>query len=413
MSGVQPALEAVSAGAIATIAVGQSVDSGIVVDVIVRILGFALLAGGVGFAVTVAYRWYSSESIPEGVAVLSGVALVAVWLNTQTVLQDAIIGDADVLAPSTALFTVGTFAVSAIAADAGRRIGEYVASEAGFTSPTSIDEVGQFVRAAGRVITVDLPTEIEDAAGYDPVDEATRAAIAGRTLVFPRRLTVDELRDRLRKRLEADYRIGYVDVDLDADGTVGRLAVGTTPVGIGPTLAPGSVAVAVRGDPAHDATPGDTVEVWSADGDQVRRIATGELRGTVDDVVTLALDTSDAAGLETGQEYRLVTRPGTADAARALRALLRTTAETVTAFSIEAGDSLVGERVDSLPGLVLAIDRSSGEGAASASSVPFPEPDRRLEVGDTCFVLADVDAISRLRSRSRSRSRSHSRSGER
>ncbi|MFP9191840.1 potassium transporter TrkA [Natronosalvus vescus] len=401
MRRAQLALEAVPFGTITAPAVGQFAGSSIVLDVFVRVLGFALLAGGVGLAVTVSYRWYSRESIPEGVAVLSGVALVAIWLNTQTVLQDAIIGDADVLDPSTALFTVGTFAVSAIAADGGRRIGEYVASEAGLTSPTSIDEVGQFVRAAGRVITVDLPAEIEDAAGYDPVDESTRAAIAGRTLVFPRRLTVEELRDRLRKRLESDYGIGYVDLDIDADGTVGRLAVGSTPAGIGPTLAPGSVAIALRGDPAHDATPGDTIEVWSANGDQVRRIGNGELRGTADDVVTLSVDAADASSLETGREYRLVTRPGTADAARALRALLRTTAETVTALSIDAGDSLVGERVESLPGLVLGIDCSSGGDSGSASSVPFPEPDRRLEVGDTCYVLADADAITRLRSRER------------
>ncbi|MFC7233693.1 hypothetical protein ACFQMM_24280 [Saliphagus sp. GCM10025308] len=67
---------------------------------------------------------------------------------------------------------------------------------------------------------------------------------------------------------------------MSQDGTVDHLAVGSVPSGIGPTLAPGSVAMAVRADPAPDASPGDVVEVWSADGSDSRRLATADLRAT-------------------------------------------------------------------------------------------------------------------------------------
>ncbi|MFC7233694.1 hypothetical protein ACFQMM_24285 [Saliphagus sp. GCM10025308] len=132
------------------------------------------------------YRWYSGDGIPDGVAVLSGLVAVALWLNTQTALQSAILGDADVLDPLTATFTIASFVASAIAADGGRRTGDGLAADVGTVATArTIDDVSQLVRSAGRVITVDLPDEIEDAEGYDPVDDDTKAAVAGETLLFP------------------------------------------------------------------------------------------------------------------------------------------------------------------------------------------------------------------------------------
>ncbi|WP_238717365.1 TrkA C-terminal domain-containing protein [Natronorubrum halophilum] len=374
--------------------VAQSIASETLLDAILRLLGFSLLAGGTAAGAAFVFHWYSADEIPEGVAILLGVSMVAIWLNTKTALQQAIIGDTGMLEPSTAVYTVAAFVVSAIAADGGRRLGEHLARNVfSITAARTITEVGQLVRSAGRVVTVELPDTIEDIDGYDPVDASTKIELAGETFLFPRRLPLEQLRERLIVRLERDHGIGHVDVELAADGTVDYLAVGSRPAGIGPTLAPGSVAVAIRGDPAADASPGDAVRIWRREGDSLRRATGGELRGVADDVVTVAIDADDAQTLASDALHRLVTLPRNPGAERDLVSLLRAADETVTTLSVTAGDPLEGVPIDSLPVLVVAVER---EGPESGDRLAFPAGDTRLEAGDVVYVLGRPEALRRI-----------------
>ncbi|WP_425495426.1 TrkA C-terminal domain-containing protein [Natrinema halophilum] len=380
--------------------VSQPVSTETLLQATVRIAGFALLASGTAAAVAFAYRWYSANEIPEGVAVLTGATVVALWLNTQSALQRAIIGDTGLLEPGTAVYTVAAFVVSAIAADTGRRLGDFLARDVfSVASPRTITEVTQLVRAAGRVVAVDLPADIDDIDGYDPVDESVKADLAGQTFLFPRRLTVDQLRDRLTTRLERDFGIGHVDVDLDADGTVDYLAVGSRPAGIGPTLAPGTVAVALEGDPAADASPGDAVRIWTREEGSARRVASGELRAFAGDVATIALDAEAARDFDPDREYRLVTLPGSPDAERDLVSLLRAADETVTTIAIEPDDPLAGVAIDSLPVLVLALERDGDGDGDGDEHLVLPDDDVRFATGDVAYVLGRPDALRRVSER--------------
>ncbi|MFC7233692.1 hypothetical protein ACFQMM_24275 [Saliphagus sp. GCM10025308] len=105
-----------------------------------------------------------------------------------------------------------------------------------------------------------------------------------------------------------------------------------------------------------------------------------------------------------------MTRPSTADASRGLRALLRTADATVATVSVEADDPLVDARVDTLPGLPLVLESSEGNRAETTPAlVPFPESDRRLEVGDACYVMGRPDELALARSRVREREREQER----
>lgn len=414
----------------------QSVSTDLLVSALRRILGFALLSGGTAASVAVVYRWYSAQAVSDGIAVLTGVAVVAAWLNTRSALNNAIIGETPLFAPETAVYTVVTFVVSAIAADAGRRLGDYLARDVfAVTAPRSIDEMTQFVRAAGRVITVDLPETIGDVDGYDPVTEETKADLAGTTLLFPRRLTVEDLRSRLVTRLERDYGVGHVDVELAVDGTVEYLAAGSRPAGLGPTLAPGHVAVAIRADPAADASSGDAVEVWRtgsavrSDGDgesggrgegeskgegvgvggevstgsrletapeptgtdaaSPTRVTAAELRAATEDVATISVAADDAAGIDPDAEYRLVTLPGTPDAGRELVSLLRAVDETVTTVTASEHDGLVGQTVGSLPVAVLALERGG-------TAIGLPDDAEPIAEGDVVYLLGRPEAFRRM-----------------
>lgn len=360
----------------AAIALSLGVEFGAALTIAVRAAGLALLAGAVTGAVAAGYRLYARETMPARLGVMVGLSAVAIWLNTVVALTQYVGAGADPLALPVALRNVLAFAASAGAAEGGRRVGDRLAASSSvLAGARSIEgEVSPLVKAVGRVITVTLPASIEDAPGYEPLSEETKEELAGATLVFPRGLTVAELRDRLETRLADDHGVGHVDCEIGTDGTVTSLAVGLRASGLGPRLAPGTAAVAVEADPAPDASSGDTVQLWRAG----ERVATGELRDATGEVVTVALDADDPP-LDAG-EHRLVTLAEGNGADRAARTLFRSGVK-----ENRVGPSLAGARVRTYEGVVLAIDGAGFEA--------LPGPDRRLEEGEVVYALDQAATV--------------------
>ncbi|WP_267640660.1 TrkA C-terminal domain-containing protein [Haloarchaeobius amylolyticus] len=350
---------------------------------VIEVLGLGVLAAAVGAGVAVLYRWYTREAVPDGVAILLGIGVVALLLNTEEALSTTTFEEV------AAATTIASIVVSGIGSDLGRRGGDaFAASAFAVTGTARLDrEVSQFVRAVGRVVTVTLPEDIEDIDGYDPVDPKTKEALAETTFVFPRRITVAELRDRVVGRLKDDYGVGHVDIEIAEDGSVPYLAVGSRAAGLGPTLAPGTVAVAIKADPANAASPGDVVQVWERTEEGLQRRATGELRATQGDVVTLAVDETDAEALSDTTEYRLVTLPAEPSADREFASLLRVADETMGAVAIDEGSALAGLTVGALDVTVAAI--RSPDGAVTAT----PPRTTPLPAGTTVYVIARPDAL--------------------
>ncbi len=367
------------------------VPSDLVVDA-ARLVALTLLSGVLGAGMGVLHRWYANERVPDGLSVLVGLGGVAAYLNTAGALGDVILGDLDLLAVETVLFNVVVFAVAAVAADLGGRAGDRLGvSVFAVSGAHSVDrDVSRIVRTVGRVITVELPEEIGDIDGYDPVDPATKAEIAGQQLVFPRGLTVEALRNRMVERLRTDYGVGHVDVDLADDGTVEYLAVGSRAAGLGPTLPPGHAAVTVRADPPNGASPGDAVQVWTAGEGDPTRVTTAELRGTAADAVTLAVDEADLELLDPEAAYRLVTLPVEPRADREFAAQLRSAAETMGVVTLAAGSPLAGSTVGALDLAVVAVRPADGPVEA------IPPRDRALAAGETVYVVARPDRLRKL-----------------
>ncbi|WP_137284780.1 TrkA C-terminal domain-containing protein [Halorussus salinisoli] len=349
-----------------------------------RVVGLTLLAGGAATVAGLAYRTYAREEMPEGLAVLVGLGAVGAWLNTTTALRQFLNDGQAIPPPETALVNVAAFVFGAAAAAVGARSGaRFLAGVVG-----SDADVSRFVGSVGRFVAVELPEDIEGIDGYEPLDAETTESLAGETLRFPRGLTVAELRERLVARLRDDYEVGHVDVELADDGTVEYLAAGGRTAGLGPTLAPGTVAVAVRADPAFGASAGDFVQVWS-DGPDSERVATAELRAAVGDVATLALDAADAARLDPETEYRLVTLPTEPRADREFSAQLRAADETVGAVTLAADSPLVGAPVGSIDATVVAVRDESGVET-------IPPDDRLLAPEDTVYVVGRPDLLRRI-----------------
>lgn len=362
----------------------------------VRILGLVATAAIVALLVGLVYRWYANMRVPDGLSMLVALSVVALYLNTAGALGDVIGGEDDLLALEAAVFNVVTFVVAAMAASAGGRLGDRIGGNLfAISGGMTVDrDVSRLIRSVGRVTTVELPAEIEDMDGYDPVDQSVREKLAGHRLSFPRGLTVEELRSRLVERLKIDYGVGHVDVDLAADGTVEYMALGGHESGIGPTLPPGSAAVAVSADPANRASPGDTVQLWTmgdpTEGTEPSHVLNAELRGAVDDVVTLATDEAEAVELDTERRYRLVTLPVGPRTDREFASQLRAAEETTGVATIADGSPLAGATVGALDLAVVGV--RSPDGGLQA----IPPRDRVLSAGETVYAIARPDRLRKL-----------------
>jgi hypothetical protein len=358
---------------------------GAMVATLLELFGLALSAAAVGGVAAAVYRWYAHDRLPEGIAILLGLTVVATWLNTSVALSQAIVGSSGLLAPETAAYTIVAFVVGGISADVARRFGDRLAARTFTFAGGDLDDVTRLVTTGKRPVSVTLPEQVGDIDGYDPVDPETKTAIEGETLLFPRNLTIAQLRDRLTTRLRDDYGVGAVDLQVAEDGTVEYLAVGSRAVGLGQTLPPGSVAVVVRADPPFTASPGDLVQVWS-DEDEPSRLLTAELRAAVEDVVTLVVDESEAERLSPDGRYRLVTLPAERRADQEFASLLRAAEETMTAAEVGAGSGLDGTPVGALSVTVAAIQGEAG-------LEPIPGRERVLRAGETVFAIATPAAL--------------------
>ena len=392
-------------------------------------LAYVFAAGVVSALSALAFRWYTREPVPLGVSTILGVSVVALYLNTVGLFtrlvgrQGAGIFELDVV-----VFNVVALGLAAFVTPVGRRTGDRLATDVfAVAGAKELDaEVSRIVRTVGRVTQLTLPDaeDIGDMESYDPVSAELKAEMGGKTLLFPNRLTVAELRDRLVTRLKDDYRVGYVDVELTERGVVEYLAVGSRASGLGPTLGHGTVAVSIRADPANAASPGDVVQVWrpgqpggappgdgtesarggsgttDTDGETTsethqppKRLLTGELRARHGDVVTLAVDVADAEKVDAATTYRLVSLPAEPRADREFASLLRAADETMAAVTVTSASDVVGQPLGSLDVTVAAVRPASGPVEA------IPTRTRVIEGGDTLYVVARPEVLRRLEGR--------------
>lgn len=357
---------------------------------VVKVVGVSLVSGLVTFVFAGLHRWYVRERVPMRFALILGLGVVALLLNTASTLGQYIGGGDGVLQFNVMLLNTVALGIGGLTSALAAGIGDNVTSN--LLSWRGID-TARIVRSVGRVITVQLPDEIGDIEGYDPVYEDVKESLQGSEHVFPRGLTVQELRDRLVSRIKKDYSVGHVDIELNSEGEVEYVAVGSRTAGIGPTLAPNTVAIAVEADPAYSSSPGDRVQLWREGSDEPERVASGEVRGTCDDTVTVAVDQSDVEAFGSDpQKYRLVTLSSERQPEREFLSLLRASDETMNVLDIGPDSVLIGVSVGESEATVIAVRKESGEIEA------IPGNDYVFGEGDTVYTLGRPEVLRKFES---------------
>jgi hypothetical protein len=361
------------------------------VNAALQLAGVLVLSGVTTAVVAVAYRTYTRERFPAGLATLVGLAATALYRQSVSLLGQLSTPGAGgwLFTPETVGYNLLALGVAAVGAPLGRSIGDRVAADVvAVAGAREVDaDLGRVARAVGRVRAVQLPASVRDMDGYDPVPAETKTALAGKQLLFPRRLTDQDLTERLAVRLKEDYDVGHVDVEV-ADGAVTYLAVGSRAAGVGHTLAPGTAAVAVQAASPPGAGPGDLVRVWRADADE--RVLVAELRGVVDGVATLVVDETDATVLDATSDYRLTALSTSPRADREFATLLRAADESLGVRRVEPDDDLVGRSIGSIDATVVAVRAADGP----VESVPARS--RTIAAGDAVYLLGRPELLRRL-----------------
>lgn len=362
--------------------------------VLIQTVGLALLAATVSGGAAFGFRLYTQESIPEGASLILGLGTVGLMLNTRNLLAQFLgTGVVDVTGTAAAI-DVAIFVVAAFAASAGRLLGDRAGASDRFRRRALSSTIqGPLGRATRRTVAVTLPSTIDDIDGYDPVAEETKRALEGATLDVPRGPTAEGLKTHVRDRLKREFDVGYVDVDIGADGDVEHLGLGRRPAGLGPTIPSDSVVIAVPCDPAVSASPGDVVQLWRRPDDaedEPERVATGELRAIAGAVATVVVDERVAPAVDPTESHRLVTLPSGARPEREFVGMLRRADETLGVFELPAGSPLVGNPVGAIRPVVIGVRTVDG------TIETLPAAARRVEAGEAVIVLGDPAALRQL-----------------
>ncbi len=368
------------------------IDPGVLsgIDVVmtaVQIVGFGLVAAISAGSVAFVYRTRFDMKLPDSAAIIVGLGVVAVYLNSRLFFVQFVGVDGDPLTASVVLTNFLIFVASGVGSLGGHSVGDRIGTAERFNWLARPPSLSPIVRATGRYITVTLPADIADIEGHDPIDPDQKAVLAGRQFDFSQGLTVAELETQLRERLTERHAIGYVDLELTADGDVEYLAVGGRPAGLGPTVPPGMVAVAVTADPPFSASAGDSVELWG--GSPPEPLGTAELRAVVDDVATLICERELAAQIDPAGRYRLLTLPDELSPDRAFAAMIRRGRDGIAAVTIEPDGALDGATVGDISVTVVAIERAETVIATPAAAIG-------LEGGDRLYVLGPPERLRRL-----------------
>jgi len=364
---------------------------------LVRLAGFALLAAVTGGTVAALYRRLTTRKISSGTGVLAGLLAVSLWLTVRIATSETVVAGLSIVLDATGYFLLATFGSSAVAVAAGRRFGDTLACEIYEIPPDPQSEETAVVRrSARRAVSVELPDTIRDRSGSEPVDLDLRRELEGSRWWFPSGLSAVELESRLRTRLERDYGISRVEIELAGNGNVKNLAIGYEPSGLSATLPPRTVGVAVRTELLPAAAVHDPIELWTAPDDCAEFAGKATLHATTTDSATLVLPEHATNAAAHNDAYRCTTKPAVSDDVADLLSVLREADHTIDMLSIEAKAPLEGEFVGWLPVSVLVIVRDRGV-------IPLPDETETLRTGDDVYVFGGPGEFHDLASFERER----------
>jgi hypothetical protein len=243
-----------------------------------------VMFGTVGFftvmILSIVYRYFTNEKLSSFLGILFGLGLLGFSGGLLAILDNPTVGSA-IEVVTISIFTVW-----------GVNIGDKIAANIPKKSASAIlDGI-----RGGKIMytTVKLPNSrlIYDMAGKPKVPDAMKADLSEREFTLPADLPLEDITNRVKRRLITDWGIGEVELELDQDIKVIHFAISAKERGLSVTIPEGSVAVPIecRVIPSNLA-PGDLVEIFLENNEVIEKI---EVKGVNEEkgVITIVADLS-------------------------------------------------------------------------------------------------------------------------
>ena len=263
--------------------------SALVIESIYGILR-GLIYGTVGFftvmLLSIVYRYFTNEKLSSFIGILFGLGFLGFSGGLLAILDQPTLGGAmEIVAVS--IFIVW-----------GVNTGDKIAEKIPKKSPSSI--LDGIRGGKPEYSTVKLPSSLlmYDIVGKPKVPDSLKAELSEREFNLPADIPMEDISNRVKRRLITDWGIGNVELELDQDSKVIHFAISAKERGLSPVIPEGSVAIPIecRVIPSNLAA-GDFVKIFLENNEVIERI---EVKGVNEEqrVITIV---AELALLETIQ----------------------------------------------------------------------------------------------------------------
>jgi len=241
-----------------------------------------IVSGTVAFftvmLLSIVYRYFTREKLSSFIGILFGLGFLGFSGGLLAILEQPTLGGAiEIIAVS--IFIVW-----------GVNIGDKIAEKMPKKSAASILNGIRGGRTA--YTTVKLPNSrlIYDMVGKPRVSDTLKAELSEREFSLPVDLPMEEIINRVKRRLITDWGIGDVEIELDQDGKVIHFAISAKERGLSVAIPEGCVAMPIECKviPSNLAS-GDLVKIFLENNEIIERI---EVKGVDEEqkVITIVAD---------------------------------------------------------------------------------------------------------------------------
>ena len=257
--------------------------SAVVVEALSGLLE-GMMFGTVGFFVvmllSIVYRYFTNEKLSSFLGILFGLGVFGFSGGLLSILEEPTVGRA-ISVVAISIFTVW-------GVNTGDKIAEKMPKK-------SASEIIDGIRGGKTAYTtVKLPNSrlIYDMVGKPKVPDALKAELSEREFTLPADLPLEDITNRVRRRLITDWGIGDVELELDQDAKVIHFAISAKERGLSAAIPEGSVAIPIECTviPSNLA-PSDIVKIFLENNETIDRI---EVKGVNEEqrVITIVADNS-------------------------------------------------------------------------------------------------------------------------
>jgi len=254
----------------------EEITSGIISGLI-----YALISSMFIIFLSMIFKYFTNETFPWFISIIIGLGIVGISGGLLAILDEP-----------TPLSITRIIVASLILVWATNE-GSKLAARLPKKKMHLISSLGVIGRQHYSVLKVPDERDINDIPGKPRVSLVVKKELSGKEFLMPADLPTEELVNRVRRRLLADWGLGDAELELDQQGRFAYFAISAKEQGLSGELKEGSVALPVKyNEVPSGLASGDIVRIYSGNDLLIDSV---EVKGVNESskTITLILDTKD------------------------------------------------------------------------------------------------------------------------